>query len=472
MADWSQEELQAIVSDYMEMLDSEVRGQKYRKAHHRRNLLPKLNNRSEGSIEFKHQNISAVLQEAGLQWIKGYKPASNYQNALKIVVLEGLVKQPFQIPPSQTELSQIPDGITQKNLLQAIKDFERDVEHRFGPSSTYDVLHVGKRYPPKAIVGLAARHILGSPLQPEDFEGGIGTKCFGVLTENGFTIVPKEGRGFSGAWILQGSPKKFDIDTYLAEFDYVYWSAPQHKENIQVGDTAYIWRAGSDAGVVAIGEVVEAPTPAAKVKYPDVLASDLWAESLEDAKSLKIGLLISEKRLTEDEAMVSRESLLKHPTLAGANIIRIPRKTVFQLTREEAMALSHLWATQNSPLDGSSQSEGSVRLRRHYSRERSGKLREQKKADYLRTNVKLNCEVCGFTFDENYPEDLAKDYIEVHHVIPLSELKEQTRTTLSDLMLVCSNCHRMIHRTRDAESNLKKLVNHFKRRRTSANPSP
>ena len=148
MADWSPEELQAIVSDYMEMLDSELRGQEYIKADHRRNLLPKLNNRSEGSIEFKHQNISAVLQEAGLQWIKGYKPASNYQNALKIVVLEGLVKQPFQIPPSQTELSQIPDDITQEHLLQAIKDFENDVEHRFGPSSTYDVLHVGKRYPP------------------------------------------------------------------------------------------------------------------------------------------------------------------------------------------------------------------------------------------------------------------------------------------------------------------------------------
>ena len=461
MADWSPEELQAIVSDYMEMLDSELRGQKYRKAHHRRNLLPKLNNRSEGSIEFKHQNISAVLQEAGLQWIKGYKPASNYQNALKVVVLEVVAKQPFQIPPSQTELSQIPDGITQEHLLQAIKDFENDVEHRFGPSSTYDVLHAGKRYPPKAIVGLAARHILGSPLQPEDFEGGIGTKCFRVLTENGFTIVPKEGRGFSGAWIFQGNPKRFDIDEYLTEFDYVYWSVPQHKDNVQVGDTVYLWRAGSDAGIVAIGKVAEATTPVDRIKYPEVLANDLWARPAEDSHSVKVGIVLHEKRLTQEEAMIARESFLANPTLAGANIIRMPRPTVHKLTAEQAMAVAHLWATQNFNDAPGDDEEGHRRLRKHYYRERSGKLPARKKAEYLRTHANLACEVCGFQFPDKYPKELADGYIEVHHVVPLAELKENTRTKVEDLMLVCSNCHRMIHRTRDAESNLRKLVDHF-----------
>ncbi|XXK27311.1 HNH endonuclease [Arenicellales bacterium nBUS_45] len=466
MADWNQEECRLIVSDYMEMLGLELQGQKYNKAARRKNLLPKLNNRSEGSIEFKHQNISAVLKEAGLQWINGYKPASNYQSALKEVVLDAIPKTPFPLSLLPVGLNEIANDITQEHLLQAIEDFKNGLEHRFGPSSTYDVLHDGKRYPPKAIVGLAAKQILDSPLDPDDFPGGLGTRCFKVLTDNGFTIVPKEGRGFSGAWIFQGNPKRFDVDAYLSEFDYVYWNASQHKENIQVGDTAYIWRAGSDAGVVAIGEVVEAPIPAGEVKHPSALAGDLWADLAEDTQSLKIGLSIREKRVTEEEAMVSRESLLKHPTLAGANIIRIPRQTIFQLSKEEAMALSHLWATQNSSLDGGGQSEGSVRLRRHYSRERSGKLREQKKADYLRTNAKLNCEVCGFIFSENYPSELAGDYIEVHHIIPISELQEQTRTTLDDLLLVCSNCHRMIHRTRDAGSNLNQLRKHFKLKNT------
>jgi hypothetical protein len=192
MADWSPEELQLIVSDYMEMLGLELQGKRYSKAEYRRKLIPKLADRSEGSIEFKHQNISAVLKEAGLQRIRGYKPASNYQSALKVVVLEAVQNQPLPIPPSEEGIDRIPDGITRAHLLQAIKDFENGVEHRFGPSSTYDVLHKGKRYPPKAIVGLAAKHILGSHLQPEDFGGGLETKCFRVLESNGFRIVRKK----------------------------------------------------------------------------------------------------------------------------------------------------------------------------------------------------------------------------------------------------------------------------------------
>lgn len=79
--DWSTGELVLIVADYFSMLDAELTGRAYSKAEHRRALLD-LVKRSEGSIEFKHQNISAVLQDLGLPWITGYKPRSNYQNAL------------------------------------------------------------------------------------------------------------------------------------------------------------------------------------------------------------------------------------------------------------------------------------------------------------------------------------------------------------------------------------------------------
>ncbi|MDQ8698164.1 DUF3883 domain-containing protein [Hyphomicrobium sp. LHD-15] len=79
--DWTTGELILIVTDYFSMLDAELAGRAYSKAEHRRALL-ELVKRSEGSIEFKHQNISAVLQDLGLPWIPGYKPRSNYQNAL------------------------------------------------------------------------------------------------------------------------------------------------------------------------------------------------------------------------------------------------------------------------------------------------------------------------------------------------------------------------------------------------------
>lgn len=66
----------------MAMLRFELSGQAYNKTTHRRALLSRLAGRSDGAVEMKHQNISAVLQDMGLFWIPGYKPRSNYQTIL------------------------------------------------------------------------------------------------------------------------------------------------------------------------------------------------------------------------------------------------------------------------------------------------------------------------------------------------------------------------------------------------------
>lgn len=78
---WSQREIDLIVADYFEMLQFERTGQPYVKAERNR-ALQDLTHRSRGSIEFKHQNISAVLHKLGADWIPGYKPMANYQGAL------------------------------------------------------------------------------------------------------------------------------------------------------------------------------------------------------------------------------------------------------------------------------------------------------------------------------------------------------------------------------------------------------
>jgi hypothetical protein len=84
------EECEAITADYLAMLASECSGQRYSKAEHRRALQLKLNDRSEGSIEYKHQNISAVLLRNGFAYLSGYKPAWNYQSLLADIVLSQL----------------------------------------------------------------------------------------------------------------------------------------------------------------------------------------------------------------------------------------------------------------------------------------------------------------------------------------------------------------------------------------------
>jgi hypothetical protein len=86
--DWSREEVEAIVADYLQMLSLELGGQRYNKTEHRRRLQRQLVHRTGGSIEFKHCNISAALIELGFPYISGYQPRSNYQALLAEVVAE------------------------------------------------------------------------------------------------------------------------------------------------------------------------------------------------------------------------------------------------------------------------------------------------------------------------------------------------------------------------------------------------
>jgi hypothetical protein len=78
---WKDDELDLIVSDYFAMLAADLSGQAYVKSRHSATLMAKIG-RSHRSVEFKHQNISAVLDELGMPWIPGYKPKLNYQNAI------------------------------------------------------------------------------------------------------------------------------------------------------------------------------------------------------------------------------------------------------------------------------------------------------------------------------------------------------------------------------------------------------
>ena len=92
--DWSRFEVEATVGAYLQMLDDELRGTPCNKSDARRRLLKMLDGRSEGAIERKHQNISAILIELGFPPIRGYKPLSNYQHLLYDVVRERLMEAP------------------------------------------------------------------------------------------------------------------------------------------------------------------------------------------------------------------------------------------------------------------------------------------------------------------------------------------------------------------------------------------
>ncbi|MET3953115.1 DUF3883 domain-containing protein [Arthrobacter sp. UYEF36] len=106
--DWSETEVAATVRSYLDMLRLEVSGQPYNKSRYRKVLLPLLSNRSESAIEFKHQNISAVLMKLGLRPIRGYQPAQNYQQSLVPEVQRQLALSPSLIELVLAEALQAP----------------------------------------------------------------------------------------------------------------------------------------------------------------------------------------------------------------------------------------------------------------------------------------------------------------------------------------------------------------------------
>ena len=97
--DWSDLENDLIVADYFSMLADEIAGRPYVKAEHNRNLQPLLNDRTRGSVEKKHQNISAVMVSLVQPWIDGYKPLPSFQGSLVEAVMRWLDANPAWLQP-------------------------------------------------------------------------------------------------------------------------------------------------------------------------------------------------------------------------------------------------------------------------------------------------------------------------------------------------------------------------------------
>lgn len=265
------------------------------------------------------------------------------------------------------------------------------------------------------------------------------------------------------AWILQGNPNRFDIDEYLSRYSFIYWSTPTNQKDFSIGDVVFIWRAGKDAGVVACGVVKELPVPRNSVKTPEALGEGFWVSQIDEPSEIKVGIELQDVRLSDEEDMLERDIVKTHPILGKSRIIANPVGTVFRLNSEEEKILGNLWQGSFAIVKDVQYSamEGGLQLKSHYRRERSRKLISLKKEQYKQSHGVLRCEICGLSFVEIYPESLSEDFIEVHHKTPLSQIEKTIKTTLDDLILVCANCHRMIHRTKDCERNLELLLAHF-----------
>ena len=100
--------------------------------------------------------------------------------------------------------------------------------------------------------------------------------------------------------------------------------------------------------------------------------------------------------------------------------------------------------------------EGRRHLRKHMQIERNAKLRSRSKSYWRGKLGGLYCVACEFDFGKLYG-DHGGDFIEMHHKDPLGTRKHPLLIGVEDLIPLCSNCHRMVHRYPENPLSLKQL---------------
>ncbi len=153
-------------------------------------------------------------------------------------------------------------------------------------------------------------------------------------------------------------------------------------------------------------------------------------------------------KVKPDNVIRTEQPIIIPRKVLSPNNYRIVRPT--EISKSEFNKLFYLATNSSFEVDYGDDTdfpEGKVVERMHKAKERNQAVIRLAKEQFKAKNRKLYCQVCGFDFFKKYGLR-GLDFIEAHHVLPVSKLKKKSITKVSDIALVCSNCHRMLHRER------------------------
>jgi len=246
-------------------------------------------------------------------------------------------------------------------------------------------------------------------------------------------------------WVLKGNPRDNDWDSMLVPGKTGRWHTGRAPKDWYIGDRLFCWESTPSLRMIGLARLTQ--MNCGLDEYGDLLFE-------------------VEYQTTRFESMPGIQELRQIPVLNTASFLKTgPATTVFPLTSEQADILVRLLVAKNpsiasiwgdldvTPAPAIAPDvdmllvgmEGSAKWVAHFVRERNRALVEKKKATVLRITGALKCEVCRFDFAEHFGS-LGNSFCEVHHRVPLAQADGPAETQLEDLAIVCSNCHRMLHR--------------------------
>ena len=153
-------------------------------------------------------------------------------------------------------------------------------------------------------------------------------------------------------------------------------------------------------------------------------------------------------RVTPDNAVRTDQPLVIPKKMFDTRNYRMARPTeIDKKTFDSLFNLAASFSSEEDYGDDSEFPEGKEVEKKHRLRERNQAVIKMAKIQFKKKHKKLCCQVCGFDFHSKYGK-IGLDFIEGHHTMPLSEIKGVVKTKVKDIALVCSNCHRMLHKKR------------------------
>jgi hypothetical protein len=136
-------------------------------------------------------------------------------------------------------------------------------------------------------------------------------------------------------------------------------------------------------------------------------------------------------------------TLLWRQTREWARQIMVPKASVPPEPVEEPQA-KVVAVEPEKELEPLSVEEGKKRLKSHYERERSPALKKRAIELFKKAHRgRISCEACRCRFSSKYGPR-GENVIEVHHTVPIRDL-DGRRSRVEDLVLLCANCHRVVH---------------------------
>lgn len=343
----------------------------------------------------------------------------------------------------------IPKNIERDHIFRALEFIDENGTPEEREATKFYVQYQGKAYSPKYVISMANVFANGEELPPSEFSGGRETNSF--LTKRGFVIEGEEVKEKSiHSWTIHSwtivsqsvAIKEMDKSTFIHNGTGIPKDIRNFfgVEGLSRGQRQKVRLEYKNKEYDAKIEFDKMENPRSRFLWTSSLSHEIRTDFYREYQAFKNGKenIIPLKMRFEKKG--HQEFVITIPQSSSIDLTTIKEDIESEKAEEETYY-----------------SEGNVKTFYGKRYERNP-VNRQRAIEVHGTS----CIVCGFNFEEVYGE-YGKDFIEVHHVKPLSMIGEEVEVNpQEDLVPLCANCHRMAHRNRDnvlSIEELKELIN-------------